>query len=252
MTLASPTNTLRFHQARALTAKRDMRTVRLATVIGSLNTMLDAETELVRPEREALWFYGMNHGMALLRQAVDPLEALRPDDLEFVRTYHERLGFTAKKAFYYLLVTCTREARHCHNSPGSIPLAVTDLQGGEPIGEVVDAMNWLLTSYSGEDGIYGALRTKPPKVGIGSFARALSIVFRKGKWSSAYGGPAWATISDCLCSFVEGAYSAEMMLDTVWTLEHNTSNVFNKGVIFHVFTALLSKILDVQIGRAHV
>lgn len=249
MYFACPVNTLKYQQSRTLTTKRDMRNVPLATVMQRFNEMLTSSPDLVRPEVEALWFYGMNHGVSLIRGVRDELEPLNEEELKFVFTYHSRLGFTARKAFSYLLATCTREARHCHSKPGMVPVHAPDLPDGYPPGAVADtriAVDWLLAPHGQEDGIYGDLRNNPPSVTIGCFSRALSLVFRRGHWSSAYGGPKWADISDCLTRFVEGENSAEMMLDTVWTLQHNTASVFNKGIIFKEVTGSLAHILDVQ------
>ena len=52
-------------------------------------------------------------------------------------------------------------------------------------------------------------------------------------------------MTDCLVRFVSGEFSAEMMLDTVWTLAHNGGPIFNKGQ-FYACTANALRILDVQ------
>ena len=50
-----------------------------------------------------------------------------------------------------------------------------------------------------------------------------------------------------LASFVKGEFTAEMMLDTVWTLSHNNGPIFNKSVFYaHYDAANLLRILDVQ------
>ena len=87
----------------------------------------------------------------------------------------------------------------------------------------------------------------PPATTIGNFLECVAWQFYKCAWSSAYGGKAWGNIADCALKFVKGEFTAEMMLDTIWTLEHNTSTVFNKGHFYaSPNTAALQRILDVQ------
>ena len=45
---------------------------------------------------------------------------------------------------------------------------------------------------------------------------------------------------------VNGTFSAEMMLDTVWTLCHNNGPIFNKGLMYSMYSDQLVRILDVQ------
>ena len=53
-------------------------------------------------------------------------------------------------------------------------------------------------------------------------------------------------INDCLCRFVNGEFTAEMMLDTIWTLQHNGGCLFNKGFCYTHESSTLARILDVQ------
>ena len=122
MALTDPKDTLAFHQSRVLTQHRDMSEVPCLLVAKAMQKFKNAdEHKDTVPEAEALWFYGMNHGMALISAARAPLEPLPPDELNFVEAYHHALAPKAIRAFYYLLWICTREARHNQSLQGRRP-----------------------------------------------------------------------------------------------------------------------------------
>src|SRR5208283_4005185 len=81
---------------------------------------------------------------------------------------------------------------------------------------------------------------------IGTFCKGLAWQFYKCKWAGGYGGKKWGVVTDCLARFVTGEFSAEMMLDTVWTLAHNGGPIFNKGQFYACYGHTLYRILDVQ------
>ena len=66
----------------------------------------------------------------------------------------------------------------------------------------------------GEEGISQKFLTNPPTTTIGKYCDALRWMFYHSKWHSSYGGKKWGVVTDCLCRFVDGEFSAEMMLDT--------------------------------------
>jgi hypothetical protein len=188
------------------------------------------------PETEALWFYGMNHAMSEVRKAralYEPLGALQP----FVEDYYRQLSPKAVRAFYYLMIICTREARHLNHTPNLEPKVV------KAYGQV--AWDWA-SGNKGEQAAHTKLLNSPPAMLLGSYVDALRMTFYDGKWPSSYGGPAWGAVTDCLCRFVHGEFTAEMMLDTVWTLAHNNGPIFNKGHMYGAYSNNLYKILDVQ------
>ena len=62
MAITDPIDTLAYHRSRVFTTHRDMRDVPLSAVVGKVN-QFDLTAKAV-PEAEALWFYGLNAGMA--------------------------------------------------------------------------------------------------------------------------------------------------------------------------------------------
>jgi hypothetical protein len=237
--ITDPKNTLAFHQSRVLTTHRNMSKVPLKDVAPRLTKALSSMGQTTSPENEALWFYGMNHGMALISAEYAPYEPLPPDVLAFVEAYHSSLADKAVRAFFYLLVICARESRH-NNSKGAALTAELQPKYGPHIamfhskvsGGEMEAVSWLKNASNGGT--------------IGQMAESLSHVFYKCKWSGGFGGKAWGKVADCLARFVRGEFSAEMMLDTIWTLCHNNGPIFNKGHLYAHHGGALIKLLDVQ------
>jgi hypothetical protein len=239
MAITDPKNTLAHHQSRVLTTHRDMSEVKCAVIAKAVSAYMKADVKPdTKPETEALWFYGMNHGMALISAKYAPLQPLPPMELEFVRAYHEVLGPKAVRAFYYLLWICTREARHNGSLVKDTP-KITELFGPE-VGAFYSSIN------GGEAGISKAFLTNPPDCSIGVYVKSLAWMFYKSSWSTGYGGKKWGDVTDCLVRFVTGEFTAEMMLDTVWTLAHNGGAIFNKGSFYTCHTPVLARLLDIQ------
>jgi hypothetical protein len=241
MSLTAPQDTLAFHMARPFTTQRDMRHVATPLVAAKIRQFMDHDGAAgTLPESEALWFYALNHGMAEVMKAKAPYEPL--GDLQpFVQGYHARMGPKAVRALYYLVLICARESRHVKVHPGStLAQSITKKHGQEA---------WLFNDAirsKGSSGAYQHFLAHPPAITIGAFVESLRDIFYEGSFSGGYGGPAWGAVADCLCRFVRGEYSAEMMLDTNWTLAHNNGPIFNKGMMYASYGGLLQKILDVQ------
>lgn len=240
MSLTYPPNTLAYHRARVLCATRDMRAVPCKKVAMAVNSFMSSDMMSgAVPEREALWFYGMNHGVALISQRRASLEPLGTWEQGFLQAYHKELGPKAVRAFYYLLLICTREARHNLSLKEHAPWIVNKF--GKAVAD------FFLSIKGGEKEIWHALLNTPPDCTIGAYVGSLRWVFDHCKWHKAYGGPKWGRVADCLSKFVHGVYSAEMMLDTVWTLAHNGGPIFNKGMLYSMYNKTnLLRILDVQ------
>jgi hypothetical protein len=189
------------------------------------------------PEAEALWFYGLNHGMAELRKRYAPLEPMTGAHCGFVNENYRCLGPKAVRAFYYLLLICTRESRHVHQT-GTLAAKGAKQEGACAFIKSI--------SGAGSASAYKRFLEAPPDCTIGQYVNLLRQVFYHGNFASGYGGPAWGQVCDSLCRFVSGEFTAEMMLDNVWTLAHNNGPVFNKGMLYTVYTPTLQRILDVQ------
>lgn len=205
----------------------------------------------VKPEVDALWFYLMNHAVARVRELKDMNEPL--GEFEWVlKEYHRQCADRAVRAYRYLMLIVTREARHGGpqmDSDGYAKLAKKIGHEGKVATQYVKQK--ICNAGGGEDGAIGNLQTSPPACGIGPYVQAIRGLFYDGAWGQSstvsYGGKKWGAVTDCLMEYVYGRYSAEMMLDTVWTLCHNGGPIFNKGMQYeHYNGEKLKMILDVQ------
>lgn len=240
MALVDPSNTLAYHGSRLLCTHRDMRNVPCATVAKAMGAYMTADKfKNTCPDSEALWFYGLNHTVALISERRAPLEPLTIAENELVLAYHARLGPKAVRAFYYLLWICTREARHLPHLDSFAPKLE---QHGKGLQSFFTSIN------GGESGIAKKFLENPPPCTIGGYTKALCDIFYKASWGGmgGYGGPKWGAIAEVLDHFVNGVYTAEMMLDTNWTLCHNGGPIFNKGHFYKHHSSDLVRLLDVQ------
>jgi hypothetical protein len=191
-----------------------------------------------KPETEALWFYGMNHAIALIAERRAPLEPLTAWEQSTVERYHAVMSEKAQRAFHYLLLICIRESRHNKS------LAQDGPKMASLFGKNVSDFH--LSIKGGEHSIHQAFVTNPPNATIGAFVDSMVWAFYNSSWSGGYGGKKWGVVTDCLKRFVHGEFTAEMMLDTVWTLAHNGGPIFNKGMLYDHYGSYLIRLLDVQ------
>lgn len=238
---------------RPATMQRDLSQVPVSSVVAQLNQYMKATTtagfsgkdgvdkKVGESERDAVIFYLMNHAMSVVRQRVGFFEDLG-DYLPLVNEYQRQLTHRSTRMFYYLLLICTRESRHCKsNYDGGMWAKLTHEYGKE-------CMSFHTTiKGKGSTGAADVFRESPPKMLLGPYTRFLADIFHNGQYSGGYGGPAWGAVADVLRDFVSGKLTAEMMLDTSFTLAHNNGPIFNKGMLFESFnTSELIRILDVQ------
>jgi len=192
-----------------------------------------------QPDTEALVFYGMNHGVAEIAKKFDPYEPLAPGARDFVEQYYDIMSEMAVRAFYYLTLICTRESRHVYKNE-KLYSNVADTFGVE-----FSSFNKQISGCGSTDA-YKNLLASHMLGGLGDYVNSLRHIFYNGKFNGGYGGPAWGQVTDCLCRFVSGEFTAEMMLDTVWTLSHNNGPIFNKGMLYSKHSSELLEILDIQ------
>lgn len=229
---------------------RDMSGVPVQDVALSLNTFMTtpAPSGLTVPEEgfsghpevDALKFYMMNHAVSLIQAKMHPLEPLGKY-LPLVDEYHKVLAGLSSRMFFYLLLICTRESRHAKNAPESSFITGLEKKYGS-----ASKMFWTSIRGGGSSGAAEKFRKSPPHTSLGQYTKFLAELFHKGIFSSGYGGPAWGAVADVLRDYSIGVISAEMMMDTSFTLCHNNGPIFNKGMLFDSYSSEIYKILDVQ------
>lgn len=240
--ISDPKSTLSWFKTRALGMHRDMRQVPCANLAEQIKLYSQkhgmSDGVMANPESNALWFYGMNHFASLVSMSRDPLEPLEDWEASVMTEYHSQMVPRAVRAFYYLLLICIREARH--NKSLSKDKTAMKAKFG------VTCTDFFFSINGGETGIHQKFIDHPPACDLGTFVECVRWQFYNSSWNGGYGGKAWGVVSDCLVRFVSGEFSAEMMLDTIWTLSHNNGPIFNKGIYYGMYSSNLVRILDLQ------
>lgn len=188
------------------------------------------------PEVDALVFYMQNHAVSLVRQRVHPLQPLGKY-LPIVQAHAREIAVRSSRMFFYLLLICTRESRHDHSYNG--------FPGCHDFHPAIRQFHMTLKP-KGSTGSAEALQTNAPSVPLGEYTKYLKTCFYKGSFSSGFGGKAWGKVADVLDDFVHGRLTAELMMDTAFTLCHNNGPIFNKGMLFEAHSNDIYHILDVQ------
>lgn len=196
------------------------------------------------PDKLAVKFYAYNQAVAAIRQKYTLNEVL-PDPLaEIVTRYDEELASQAQRLMFYMLLIVCRESRHTKDGDY---LLKTPYFSTTYTKETLAYMgNFYNHTFGGSDSLPGNFLKSPPQVELGGFCRCIADMFRKGKFGGGYGGKPWANIADTLASFVTGETTAEMFVDTAYTLAHNNGPMFNKGMYYGMYSKMLLPLLDVQ------
>lgn len=238
--LAMSRTTLRHHlETRPLCLKRDKSEVPSQLVALSLEAACPHAKKPGPhrfPESEALEFYFTNHVVGLIRARRAMDEILKPGEVDFLDMYHRINNRNLLNAFHYVTLIIHREMRHF-----SGPLTGLVLPGS--IHDYLDEIR----NEGGEVEASKRFGKNPPSCSFGELVTAITQVYNHGYWaSSSYGGKAWGSVANALRLFVNGSYTGEMFLDTVWTLCHNNGPIFNKGMVYKNHTSVLLRILDFQ------
>lgn len=198
------------------------------------------ETPMGNPEVDAIIFYMMNHAATMIRQKYHPIEPLGAK-LALLEEYHRQLAYRSARMFFYMLLICTRESRHEKKGYDTNTWKMFE----DKYGEALLSFHQSIKGKSSTDAAL-ALRKAPPKMTLGDYTCFLSEVFYHGVYHGGYGGKAWGKVADVLRDYVHGKITAEMMMDTAFTLCHNNGPIFNKGMLFEGYSNEIYKILDVQ------
>jgi len=141
------------------------------------------------------------------------------------------------QSFLYMLCICVKESRHLGDM-SSIYHKLPAYKLWEDTCNSFSVNNFL--EHISPESIHG-------NVTIDQLLGLLKVVYYDHSWSSSFGGKKWGNITDQVAKLAAGDVSLELLLDTVFTLAHNTGNIFNKGFMFeHIGHGTLIKILDVQ------
>lgn len=187
------------------------------------------------PEIDALVFYCLNHAVSMIRQRVHPIEPLGKY-MPILDLFHREAAVRGARLFYYMMLICPREARHEHG--GSKMPGICSKYGVPQsfVKAFPDSSSSALTYFVGNC----------PDIQLGPFVKFLSEQFYHGSYGSSFGGPKWGVVADCLRDYCIGKTTLELLLDTGFTLAHNTAPIFNKGMLYSPNYGNIIEILDVQ------
>lgn len=212
-----------------------LKSVKLSRTASECEKSITSGEGLCNPDLQALAFYYLDHCVALMRSK---FESDLPEELEqVVELYHAMTTRFGTSMYAYLLLICTREFRHC-NSPDQ---SIINL-----LGETNTAALAAGIKAGGGNAAISRIASDTKGVTLGSWCEALRAGFYKLNWSPMYGGSKWGGIAKVLAKYVDGEMPLVTMLDQSFSLQHNTSAIFNKGMIYRRETASLEVLLDLQ------
>jgi hypothetical protein len=244
LSVAAPKNTLAYQlKGRPLIMKRDLSEVPIQAVAASVRQFYQKFGEHIAPETEAIMFYLANHAMKELAFRFDPLEPLPEWAVGVCDEYHRASAQIAARAFYYMLLITAREARH--NSMKSQVEWKKKIEQQFGKGPMMALLHY--PDHNSVNTVTQVFDEYANGAKLGDICRSIVYTHDEGSLHGGYGGPKWGNVSDCMTAFVTGQYSAEMMLDTVWTLVHNGGPIFNKGMLYDSYNdEALQQVLDIQ------
>jgi hypothetical protein len=235
-------NTLAEYLTRPHTSKLDFGDVKVNAVVKKYTdyrTLIGGAT--TQPEHEAIKFYLLNSAAAMILQQVDKYQPLSPGQAAIMDAYYKSMADIGHRAFFYLLLICTRESRHCK-------LNAAMNEACNPLGAMLFWQNHLSGIDDSNEAIAAFIK-HAPTCSLKDYTEHMVQAFLHGGAKKGFAGLAWAEVAKPLRDFVNGSITMEMLVDTVWTLAHNHGPIFNKGMLFknHIGDGEgLKQILNVQ------
>jgi hypothetical protein len=227
-------DTLAYHaKERPGTMLRSIAHARMPVVGKAIQKSITEVGEKVKPEREALTFYLLEHAMHEVTRRVEMHEPLGKM-LQVVEAYHIALNTLGYRLFNYMMCITTRETRHVKNKKED-QLLNAHGQG------CVQFTKDTIALQSQE-----SLWQSPQDITLGDYLNYLCDLYNEVTWhNSAYGGKKWGAVTEPLRDFVHGRKTMAQLLDIGYTLAHNGGQIFDKGIHFYKGNQL-TKVLDCQ------
>jgi hypothetical protein len=175
-----------------------------------------------RPESDALLFYYMNHAYGLLQQKYGLHRPMDEFDHAAAKIYFEAVSDMSVAMFGYLCMITMRESRHAYKDS-----RLEDLYSKYPS----HFETWHKKIQDGTKS-WEIFIDHPINMDLGSMVDFIYECFDTCGFDSSFGGVKWREVTHCLKRFVDGETSMEVMLDTSFTLAHNTGPIFNKGYYY--------------------
>jgi hypothetical protein len=197
----------------------------------------DKQDATAYPDFQAVRFYALNQMVAILSQKFTVNEKLPDWARDVVVAYERELVSQHRRLTWYTFLVISREFRHLKN-PAAVFKKTMYSQG------VKDLIKYIKDSTS--EGDLNTWLAQVPEDPLDKYAAQLTNAFNVGSWSSGYGGKPWGKISETFGRYMAGETSAEIFIDTAYTLAHNNGPMFNKGMLYMMYGSNFLTVLDVQ------
>lgn len=209
--------------------------VRLRDTAAGVNAFIESQDSKCSPDLQAFAFYYLDHCVALIR---GKYPSRIPEDLEqIVELYHGMTTRFGTSMFAYLLVICNREFRYCKSADPSY----IELTGATPAAKFGIDLQGVSSTTA-----FSMMKDAPESLTLGAWSEYMTKGYYKLSWGSMYGGKKWGDITKVLENYVLGKIPLVTLLDQSFSLQHNTSAIFNKGTIYNKESQEMELLLDVQ------
>lgn len=203
----------------------------LATVLRGVNK----NSTKLHPDSEAIRFYALNQMMARLTLVFTPHEPLPVWAQVIAAEYEQELVKQHQSMVWYTFLVITREFRHLKN-PGTL-LNAKNPKFTAFHSQIMDSHNEVTLN---------TWLPLVPEESLEKYCRLLQNAFNVGTFGNQFGGKPWGKIAEALGDYFGGESSAEIFIDTAYTLAHNNGPMFNKDMLYSHYSASFLNLLDVQ------
>mgnify|MGYP003531494061 FL=1 len=191
------------------------------------------------PDTQALRFYALNQIIGAMQARFTANEKLPSWGEQAVDLYCRELVSQHNRMFWYTFLVVTREWRHLKN------LSTVTSVKSKPYTPELKALHPTINDSNSESYLNAWLK-HVPEMSLVDYCTCLTHSFNAGSWGGGYGGKPWGNIAQTLLNYVDGKISAEVFIDTAYTLAHNNGPMFNKGMMYSQYSNEFKIILDVQ------
>lgn len=191
------------------------------------------------PEQDMLLYYYLNNSIAKLENIYGKYASLYAYQ-ELISDYLKEGFKIGGSIFVYLLFICLRESRHAyidtkyHKWEEKYPHISTLVKSINNSG-ATQSINVVVETLS-----------KMEPFSVHELMTGITALFTSGCFGASCGGPLWAAIAHVMCLYLAGEITLEALIDQAFNLQHNTSNVFNKGFIFKPASNAFDLLLEIQ------
>jgi hypothetical protein len=194
------------------------------------------------PDAEALRFYLANHLYTVISSKFSQNSPLPQNVVNVLDWYRGVLENQGQRMLHYMLSITTREMRHLkYTQVTSGFWGSLEKTHGVEIADFIKG----ICSLSESEAVDKYMK-HPPKCSISNYINGLAYAFNHGAWNGGFGGKKWGKVAEVCAEFIDGKISMEAMVDTGYTLAHNNGPIFNKGMMYSMYTGSFITLLDVQ------